>query len=389
MYLLEESAEAVEMRQRVANMLESAEEVQVLLGLQLLKGGGVHHTHLTHLLALTVWQARNGENTPKIKMQAKKLFHDWATPDMKNWQKIEPLHTIHNLDKYMCKRDPAFTKYLLEYTPKAKLDKDVLATMALLTIGTGAKYLLEHKIQPVAWIIAKMLEKGYADTLNFQNFGLTTLPAEVGDFADIKYLNLLGNPLQNIPHNLINLKKLQEIKFDHHTFSKQAVGKLMLFFPDIIAQHFYAKACEVKRKVKKRTFPIPNPDKAYLEAIPLFEKACEAKPDYAEVWHNIGACWIFYGKPEKATEALHKALDCYQERIDCPVTRFASHTTNEHNLFWKSCVYALLKEKQKGMDLLQLLVDIRPIVNNYLHTTLEEEDWAMYREDEDLQALCK
>lgn len=382
MYLLEESPESQEMRSKITNLLESREESAILLALQLLKGGGVHKSHLSYMLALFTWQDLHWENAKQIKMSAKMLFNKSATQDMKTFQFNNPLFTRKELSAKRLDVEPAFSKYIGEYAEKANLDAASLAIMALITLrNVGARYLLQHESRSAFWVLDKMYEETHA-MLDFRNLKLPCLPDAIGDFPKTRLLNIKGNKFDDLPDSLKNLTQINHIEFDYHSLGEKALDKLMSFFPRLMSETLYGLACEVKRKAGKSIYPKPNQHPAYVEAIAIFEKAVKCDTDYAEIWHNIGACWVFYGQPEKGRQALEKASALYKFRFDNAMQ--ATHnSTFSYNLFWLSCVYALLQEKEKAYSCLGNISD-----KYYLQKAQGEEDWAMYREDAEFKLLC-
>jgi tetratricopeptide (TPR) repeat protein len=382
MYLLENSPEAIEMCEKVSNLLESTEEAQVLLGLQLLEGGGVPETHLTYLLALKTWSHYYWENPHKIKMKAKVLLEKWATPAIRAYLRTHPLKTPRELkqSKNLSDFENNFSKYITQYTAQTALNADILAVMGLILLRLGGRYLMEKQVRSSEWVLEKLVHN-YA-SLNLVNFGLTSLPETVGKFTHLLSLDISGNPLEDVPESLKNLKSLYDISFDEKLMTENALQKLMKLQPHLVGNTLYNKGLSYKFKVGKSIFPKSNPNPYYIDAIHLFEKAVQCRPEYAEIWHNLGACWVFYGEPEKGKDALETAKYLYLDRILHPQKYLHANleTGEAYNYFWISCICALRQDKAQGISYIQKIKH-----RYYLNNLKTEEDWAMYRQDADFQ----
>jgi tetratricopeptide (TPR) repeat protein len=374
------------MREKITAMLESGDETQILLALQLLKGGGVHASHLTYMLALSRWQNYEWEAKTSIRMQAKLLFNKYASPELVAQQRQNNLKTRREIEQDIYHDENIFHTYINEYAEKVGVEASVLAVMGLLTIKLGALYLLQNNTRPAGWILSNMLKNDMHTNMVLRSFHLTTLPTEIGDFPQIRFLDITGNPLEDVPDSLRNLTNINSLAFDYEKISPLVLEKLMRFFPVLMSNILFSLGTKAKKKVGTNIYPQPNPHPAYLEAIPFFEKGAICQPDYAELWHNVGACWVFYGEPEKALPALHKARDLYEDRLKKNVNKLLTTIDVGYNIFWLSCVYTLTGEKEKGLEYLQELV--KRGERYYLKQARSEEDWQMFHQDEDFLAVC-
>ena len=106
-------------------------------------------------------------------------------------------------------------------------------------------------------------------------------------------------------------------------------------------------------------------------------KALEFYEDYAEAWHNAGAALLRIQQEDEAIPYLLRALKEYQKRID-------EDEELAYNLFWKSCAYALLEQKDKAFQTLSEAIKHSPI---YAEEAMEEEDFIAYFEDEDFKVI--
>ncbi|MDX2302335.1 MAG: tetratricopeptide repeat protein [Microscillaceae bacterium] len=111
---------------------------------------------------------------------------------------------------------------------------------------------------------------------------------------------------------------------------------------------------------------------AHIKALEFFE-------DFAEGWHNAGAALLRIQKTQEAEPYLLRALNEYQKRLD-------EDENTAYNLFWKSCVYALLHQKEAMLQTLQEAIQHNPV---YAEEAPEEEDFAEFLQDEDFIALIE
>ncbi|MCI5057608.1 MAG: tetratricopeptide repeat protein [Flavobacteriales bacterium] len=109
-------------------------------------------------------------------------------------------------------------------------------------------------------------------------------------------------------------------------------------------------------------------------------KAIELQPECEdpEVWHNAGAALLRIDKREEAAPYLKKALAYYDEAIK------VHEEEKDYYLFWKSCVYALLRDKEK---MLKVLSDCFEVNDAYAIEAEHEEDFSEYNDDPEFLSI--
>lgn len=135
--------------------------------------------------------------------------------------------------------------------------------------------------------------------------------------------------------------------------------------PAVMHDYYFEQGWAEKRK------------KHFLASALLFEKAAKLDKDSAETWHNVGASYLLTNKTEQGEKALYMARDLYENRIRI-------RPGSAWDWFWKSCVFALLKQKENAFNDLQRAIDLDI---SYKFKARNEEDYSDFLEDEDFKKI--
>lgn len=348
-YLLQKSAKTEEMIFHIRHLFFSNEETNLHLAIQLLKGGGVPQDLISIVLGFSKWHPDT-----MITKECIQLFEQFASEKLQdfvkqNWQK---LMNIKGNEQGLSLGFDFIEKY-------TELNAHDLANVCLELLQKGGKFCIENQTDSYHHILSKIIQN---NNLVLTNYGLNFLPEEVGEFTNINWLNLTGNNFEILPQTAKKLRSLRYIFYDETLLSREYLAD---FFPWVMYEEYYNEACDLKTNEK------------YLEAEKLFRMSVQLKPDHAESWHNIGASLIFANQMKEAKKPLQKALIHYKNRLQI-------NPNSAWNWFWKSCVHALLGEKEKALGDLKICINIDI---NYKEQAREEEDYRNYFEDEDFQKI--
>jgi len=360
-YLLEESESSTLMIQNLQNLLESKDDNDLMMALEIVQEGGLPQKLLTHVLSILLWV-----NNDEIKTSAKSIFKNWASGACQSsiFEKFHAQEEIITTDS----KAKEFFDHL-----HPDIDKNTLAFLYLKFRSLGAKYCLENQVRSNVEILQEMYNPYYG-SFNFSYFHLKELPKGVGLFTDVKLINLSGNELQDLPDELVNLKKVSDIALLNTDFQPIVWQKLESFFPDAMCDYYYNLACDIKRKANKK-------DKSpfYMDAVEYFIKSSALRPQFAEAWHNVGACFVFYGEPQKGEETLKKAIEEYDKRI-------LINPNSAYDIYWKSGVYSLLRNKNLALENLKKAIQLS---SRYKYEAMYEEDFAHMKKDKDFKSIVK
>lgn len=357
-YLLENTKDAQEMRENLRQLLETGEGVNIKLAFTLIEGGGLHESLATYVFVSFLWHESEEIQQWAASIIANhlpaKVSQKWLLEEKpKKTQYYSYLQYIK--EKTLC--------HDLEKIAKLKMvDKTVLGMATLKMSKKGGLFCLKHKIAPTNDILKEMLNDF---KLDLNDFGLEELPAEVTHFVNLRELNICRNKFTELPKNFENLRNLEKITYTGTPLKPSEIKRLEKMMPDFFGHNHYEKGCNLKHQSKQ-------PKKA----IPHLKKATKLIPEYAENWHNLGACLLDTKQEEKALIPLQNALKCYDERL--------LEMPNAYDLFWKSCVFALLKDKENAFIFLKEAIDINP---NYKDSAKTEEDYKAYFEDETFKSI--
>lgn len=350
-YLKTNTENSNKMIANLRNLLFSNEEASTKLALQLLESGGVPDDLMTLVLGFYKWH-----NNPTFRWGFGELFKKFASDGLKDFIKDNWERHIEFTDDetQLSKGFQLIGKY-------SKVNTNDLANICLTLTQKGGKYCLENKTEDYQNILSKIIRN---DNLILSNYQLNFLPEEVGKLSNVNLLNISGNKFNTLPESVKNLKKVKYLYYDNTPLSREYLSD---FFPQVFYAEYYNEGCNLKANEK------------YLEAEKLFKRATELNPDYAEAWHNIGASLIFADKSEAAKVPLYEAIKKYEIRLQ-------NNPKSAWNWFWKSCVYALLGNKEQSLEDLKTCIKIAP---HYKEKASTEEDYRDLFEDEDFQNIIK
>jgi tetratricopeptide (TPR) repeat protein len=290
-YLLEDTPESREMLGKIKDMLISGETANIELVFQILEGGGVNPALATPILAVAVFQEEE-----KIRKRArrflKKILPDSLFIDLKkNWDSYS--HYYYT--------ETQMSELLTKLTTSKIIHQAELANLALKLTRHGGKFCLENKTAHPEVIFRALTEGGF---LSLEGFELKKIPPQIALVENLESIDLCGNPIEEIPDELQNLKHLKQIYFTFDRVSPQALAKLERFFPSIIAQRYIEEAWGMVRQKENE------------KGLGLMKKATLLQPENSAGWD--GTAWILTSLQyyEESLSAVDKAVEFAQSPIE-------------------------------------------------------------------------
>lgn len=359
-YLLENTKDAQEMRENLRQLLETGEGVNIKLAFTLIEGGGLHETLATYTLVSFLWH-----ESEEIQKWAGEIIASHLPPKIAQKWLLEEKPKRRQYYYYLQYIKEKTLCHDLEKIAKNKMvDKTTLGLATLKMTKKGGLFCLKHKLAPTNDILKEILNDF---TLDLNDFGLEELPEEVTQFVNLRELNICRNKFTELPKNFENLRNLESITYAGTPLKPSELKRLEKMMPNFFGSNFYNKGCNLYHQSKQ-------PKKA----IPVFRKSIKLMPEYAEGWHNLAACLLDTNQEEKAIIPLNNAIKYYDERL--------STMRNAYDLFWKSCAFALLKNKETAFKFLQEAIDINL---TYKNSAKIEPDYKAYFEDEMFKEITK
>lgn len=289
-YLLAETPEAIEMREKIKQMIISRENENIVLAVQLIKGGGLHLAVMPYLWILA-FAREHTVKANKINSLLKKALQ----PDT---------YILFTKMKRKFKKEVEW-----EYTPEDDWAEESLqeiisceettpyikdfAIAFLYLLQMGSKYILRHKILSEEAILRAIIRPD--GLLSFANFGLETLPACIGQFTTVKRLDLSENPLSDVPDSLANLKNLEQIYLDKD-LPEFVMDKLDSFLPKAMSNYY--------QKMGNRDMDFNEIEKA----IAKYEKAVTLQDNVSNLWADLAYAYSHALQFENAFVASDKAI---------------------------------------------------------------------------------
>lgn len=338
---------------KIKRMLESKQEAQILVALQLIEGGGLPLALITHLYVLVYFF----DTEEMIPQQARKLLQKIDDPALIHFLQHYPYGP--SIDWYSREIHQHIANFLSEAKAVKVLDTFALANLLLKFTGYSALFCLKHQTAPVIEIL-QSLHAHDEYTMDFAGFALAQLPEEVGNFTEIRCLDISFNAFTEVPDSLENLKNLEEITLAGTPLSAKAMGKLEHFFPKPMAEHYASLAYDVFDK------------KDYTQAIEYIDKCLTLVPENPSYLNSQGINFI-------CIKDYNQALAYFEQGMKVGLP----HATGFYN---KACTYAQKGDKKQ---MLHFLAETFSLDTNFKSTACADADFEAYWKDLDFLALVR
>ncbi len=445
-YLLEDSHQAKEQRQKVINLLLSGEVANQKIALKLLAGGGVPAQFWSYLVGL---HYISSDSKYKLKKQIEQLMQ------ANQLGQLAEILAEFSADKgsYVNGYDneaEAFEGFLYEHHHRifsefSFLDKNTVAKTFLVLEKTALRFCLVHDAMPPKEALWHFIDQ---NSLNLSYQSLDYLPKEIGDFTNLEELDISENNLTDLPEGLANLKNLQRIYYYGNEFPSEVIERLEKTFPKIFADEYNNKAGQAYSR-KNYEAANQNIDKAlelypqeanfwvtkgailanlkqdYTTGIEYSQKAIPIIADNETIdiekieiatlaWANISGYYRRMGKDEQSLEAATKGMALYKQYPQVGSAReeslyfrkaqalyhlkryseslmvyqealkkYPDHSSYYYNI---ACIYAKWQQKEEMMKYIKKVCKINP---DYKEEMLQDIDFKEYWEDKDLLEIVK
>lgn len=320
-----------EVIQKIQTLLESNQEENVLLALQLIPNSGVSVSNFfTHLYLL--WEIHLEENTSIANQTLQLLESANSSEKLDVYLKKRKENENWDLDVFAFEDETAIY-HLLEQTEDIKaLDTPLLANLAVKLTKHGGSYCLKKKTAPAHQVISWLIDE---DELNLYDFALSYLPKEIGLFPHITSIDICGNHLTDIHDELRHLDKLEFIYFEKDELNDRCIQQMEAFFPVAMAKHYASESYvnidkenyeEALYTIKKAIALdhlnarawymrgiVSGRLKHYEEALAYFDKTTSLDPLNTEVFSNKALCFLKMKNYQACLETAEAGLALHQQ----------------------------------------------------------------------------
>ncbi|WP_035726784.1 tetratricopeptide repeat protein [Eisenibacter elegans] len=309
---------------KISALLQSRQDGDILLALQLLQNNAAAGHFLTELWALSLLFP-----SKKIRQVAYRVFRQagnvallaWAQARRQGIQRPLPKPTSEAQAYHM----------ITKWSNNASLDRAVFARMCLQITGGGGSYCLIHRVLSAEKVLTHLLNT-HPQHLSLAYFGLYELPKEVGLFPELVSLDLRGNHFTEIPDEITLLSKLRYLYYDDTPLSITALRKLRESFPALFAGKHYMAALELFRQ------------KSYGKAFREIDRCLRIDSDIRPEAYRIK------GMMYQALKHYHQADECFAWGIGLAPQNLGLRISQALNLeeshwysdLWDVCVQALI-----------------------------------------------
>jgi tetratricopeptide (TPR) repeat protein len=299
--------------QKIRKLLLSDEETNIKLGLKLLLNFRLSPQINSLLLTLIILH-----NDTSIEDECHALFSSKSTPD-----EVGILHKI--MDDFLNSYESndyddkvVYNGFLEKMSHESLLDEPLfdvneLANALLEKDKDCIQYCLQHQTASTVHLLHLRMRNGWS--LNLHDCELKELPKEVGELTEITHLNISFNPIQDLPDELANLKKLQAIGIKEVPLTQDAFKKLEKWFPKMMATHYY-----------DGQFSDFFSDKDYKNALFWIDKCLDLNALDASYWNAKGVILQRQKRWDEALVCLNQSIEIDP---DDPLT-YANKALNLH-----------------------------------------------------------
>ncbi|WP_299452251.1 leucine-rich repeat domain-containing protein [uncultured Microscilla sp.] len=212
-YLAKNDAATLQMAKNLADLLQSHEENNQELGLEMAMGGGIHPSFFYDLLLLYLWN-RN----LKIKNQTEKVLEKHLSSNLF-------IHLKTNAKNYY--NDPsedAISTYLENICAHPDIDANELGIRFFQITNRGKRFCLRY---PKSFVeVCQQEVKG--SVLRLTGLKLDLLSDSIGKYTHLKILYLHNNSLSTLPGEFTQLQKLYVLSLKKNKFQEFPLQLLAL-----------------------------------------------------------------------------------------------------------------------------------------------------------------
>lgn len=321
-YLKNRNKETSEYIDKIKKLLDSKQEENLRLALQLIESGGVPSELLAYLYVIGICF-----DDLEIAKKAHELFSNNAPPEL-----LEYTQNLWEYDDPLSLSEYEVSEFLAETEQNQYLDTPLLANLMLKYGNVGGAYCLKNNTDSPQNILQELYS---SEWLSLSSFELNELPAEVGLFTETKHLVISSNNFSEIPGELQNLVNLERIYFDETPLSEQAIHQLERFFPKAMGYHystlgrnaFHEKKYDDASYFMKKAITLDASKADYWnvqgvtlgrlqdrdEAIRCFDEALALNPQDTLAFSNKAHIYHLMGKETESLEAANTGLAVYTQ----------------------------------------------------------------------------
>lgn len=284
-FLTKDSPETREMIRKIKDLFFSNNKDNIQLGLQFLKAGGLPSSLMTTVFVFARWHPDNEIRNLALplfkKYQSDALathlqkYWKWHFRELKHEKDIFPV--LQNLSNHPAINGQDLGNFIFKIT------------------GKGASFCLKNLTTSPKNILEKLLRKK-GQYLSLAHFQLDELPEEIGNFTQLKMLDISGNNFEFLPDTFQKLKNLERLIYKKTPLHSNTIDLIRKEIPMVFAREFFDDANHLFHQGK------------YQDAIQKYTEAIDSFPEYAEAWNRKGYCYRFLNNDAQA-------LFCYKRSV--------------------------------------------------------------------------
>jgi tetratricopeptide (TPR) repeat protein len=270
---------------KIKRLLESEDTKNIEIAFQLLSGLSDWRALTSFCVGLALFH-----NNSKIKNQARSFVSTKFSEEILDWLIIQEQTLPKNeIETY------AFLQRL-RHSPFINIEEITLLLVRHQRLGV--KYALEEQVLPAQEVLSILT---HGDWLSLENKELKALPKEIGNFSQLKTLNISGNHFKHLPDEISKLTNLNILYFSRTPLSRYSLKQLQGIFPNIFAEKFYMQAVSYLD------------ERNYQDALQSIDKSLKLNPLSVNALHGKGIIFQKTGFVKESILCFEKALSIYDQ----------------------------------------------------------------------------
>jgi len=266
---LDQSEDSSSAQARVADLLLSADEKNQHLAFEMLKSLGISQT-----IAANLYFLFRTTGDKQIRATAKSLLLRSASPEF--------VQIINKNQSYTNCSEPGVKRYLAGISTIDDIDAIYFAMLIYKQMGFAVNFLFDTKDSTIiAQVLRDNIERhGY---LNLRYSHLTYLPEEIGQFSELRKLDIDGNKIKLLPESIGRLKNIEEISMVDNNISK---------LPESFSNLTNLSSLKIQEN-KLKKFPLQLLELTSLKTLNLCSNKIKEWPRSLECFNNL--TYLSYG----------------------------------------------------------------------------------------------
>lgn len=289
MYLLDETPETEPLREQVLNLLTSDVQENLVLALQLIKGGGMHPSFILPLWAKFPNLPANQKRTASSLLKSMYANGKQVTAEENKLKFVVADYDYATFER-------VYARLQDFYPAHCSLENFALFFFPVMNKVAFFDFFYEKLPAMRVFLLEKMKDESESDYISFGGSRLACLPAEIGAFPALRVINIEYSLIKELPENFYTLSKLRYFHYQNTPLAQDepAIKALKKRMPALEATRFLDDATNL-----------------YYEE--EFKKAANKMRKAVSLLDNDALIWQWYGETHRMAELHPQSLEGFEK----------------------------------------------------------------------------